>query len=450
MNATAIREVLRHARRLRDSSLLRNSGFSMGITVVTAGAGYLYWIAAARLYPSAAVGLGAALISGTVLAANLSTIGLGPALVQWLPQARDDRSWSEMLNAALLVAGGIGVVAGVILALVLPLASPRFHAVLGHPLYALAVAASVPCWSVGQALDFAFLAERVVSRGLLRNVLMAALKPGLLFALLPLVGTSALAIVLSTLVAGAASLLIAIGVMIPRLRHGYRPFHARPIQSFEALLRSVAAHHLSMLGGTAPMYLLPVIITARISPSANAYFYTTWMVGSIFFMISTSIGSALFAEGANERESLRASVWVSARAVMLILPPALVGTAIFGRHVLAGFGAAYARHGFTLLMILAIASVPDAVTNIYVAVLRSEARLREAASLNLAMGVICIGLAWYLLPTLGLGGAGLAWLGGQAAGSLFVLIRTFVYPPTGARTPGRTPEPVARPFGAGE
>jgi hypothetical protein len=84
------------------------------------------------------------------------------------------------------------------------------------------------------------------------------------------------------------------------------------------------------------------------------------------------------------------------------------------------FGPSYPEHGFTLLMILAISAVPDAITNIYVSVLRVRGRLRFAAVINLTMAVITLGLGWILLPILGIAGGGWAWLIAQSTGSLMV------------------------------
>jgi len=62
--------------------------------------------------------------------------------------------------------------------------------------------------------------------------------------------------------------------------------------------------------------------------------------------------------------------------------------------------------------------VPDAITNIYVSVLRVQRRLRFAALLQLSMAALTWVLAWIWLPVLGIAGVGWAWLIAQVAGSL--------------------------------
>src|SRR5438477_3291068 len=84
------------------------------------------------------------------------------------------------------------------------------------------------------------------------------------------------------------------------------------------------------------------------------------------------------------------------------------------------FGPSYVRHGLALLVILTISAVPDAITNVYVAVLRVQHHLRQAALLNIAMAALTLLLAWVLLPVLGIAAAGWAWLAAQSLGSVAV------------------------------
>jgi hypothetical protein len=93
-----------------------------------------------------------------------------------------------------------------------------------------------------------------------------------------------------------------------------------------------------------------------------------------------------------------------------------------GRFVLGLFGPGYAQHSFVLLVLLVLSAVPDAITNVYVSVLRVQQRFRAAAALNIGMSVGAVMLAWWLLPLVGIAGAGLAWLMMQTAGSAAVAI----------------------------
>jgi hypothetical protein len=66
----------------------------------------------------------------------------------------------------------------------------------------------------------------------------------------------------------------------------------------------MAGHQLIGMGAAMLPYLLPVIVTARLSASDNAYIYTTWMMAGIFLIISPALSQSLFAEGAHDSEHL--------------------------------------------------------------------------------------------------------------------------------------------------
>ncbi|HET8853324.1 MAG TPA: polysaccharide biosynthesis C-terminal domain-containing protein, partial [Ktedonobacteraceae bacterium] len=127
---------------------------------------------------------------------------------------------------------------------------------------------------------------------------------------------------------------------------------------------------------------------------------------------------SLFAEGSHVADDLQRKVRSSAVIIGILLCPAMLICFLGGRYIMLLFGPDYAQHGLLLLMIFTIAAVPDAVTNIYVSVLRVQRRLRHAALLNLSMALLTLALAWMLLPTLGIVGAGWAFLIAQSAGSL--------------------------------
>jgi len=92
-----------------------------------------------------------------------------------------------------------------------------------------------------------------------------------------------------------------------------------------------------------------------------------------------------------------------------------------GKLILALFGQDYVEHGLLLLLFLTLSAVPDAITNIAVAVLRVTDRMWMALLLNGGMLVACVGAAWVVLPVTGIVGAGLCWLATQSVGALWVV-----------------------------
>ena len=190
------------------------------------------------------------------------------------------------------------------------------------------------------------------------------------------------------------------------------------VEQARSMVSSLAGNYFINLGGLIPYYLLPVFVATRLSPAENAYYYTTMKLGEFFIMGSFAVSMSLFAEGSHAADDLPRKVRSSAAIISMILGPAMLVCFLGGRYILLVFGPDYAQHGLVLFKIFVVAAIPDAITNVYISVLRVQRRLRFAALLYLGMAALTLALAWILLPVLGIAGAGLAFLIAQVAGSL--------------------------------
>jgi O-antigen/teichoic acid export membrane protein/glycosyltransferase involved in cell wall biosynthesis len=427
----------------RDRSLLRNSAYMMATTVVNSGLGYVFWVVAARGYSPHEVGLATALIAAMTVASLASNFGIGHTLVQRLPRRGDGADWSLTVSTAL--AGGMltGVCAGVIVAVALPAISARFSILTANPGYAVALVLGVALWTTSTLLDFIYIAERQTGKMLLRNGAFSALKIPLLALPLLLGEGSALAIFGSWLIGAAVACAISVSISLPKVGRGWTPRLRGMRAEARSMVSSFAGHHLINLGGMLPMYLMPLLVAARLSVTDNGYFYITWMTGGLFFIISPAVAASLFAEGSYRPEELGKRARSSARIIALLLVPTGLVFLLGGREILTIFGRGYARHGTVLLMVLVASALPDAITNISVSVLRVNGKLRQAAGLNLAMAGMAIVLAWFLVPTEGIAGVGWAWLAAQSAGSVFVAMQVLAWRGAtfrAAHRSGRDPE----------
>ena len=91
----------------------------------------------------------------------------------------------------------------------------------------------------------------------------------------------------------------------------------------------------------------------------------------------------------------------------LLIAPVVI-TCLLASKVLGLFGADYAHYS-TLLVLLLVATLPDALTNLAVAILRVQRRLVAVAAITVTGAAITIGgalLLWLLMPHLGITGAG--------------------------------------------
>ena len=405
--------------RLRADSLVRNSVYIMVSTALTAASGYLYWIIAAHMYPARDVGLASALIGTMMLAATLANLGIGPALIQVLPRRASGNAWSLTLNAVYFTGIVSSLLIGTIAAVILPFVAPKFALVSNYGAYMLVVIAGVPLLTLAALLDSTFTAERAAGNVLARTAAFALLRIPLLVIPIVLGQAGALVIGLSWIVAAGGSI-VGGALLIPRLNRAYRLAWRGLLAQARSMFSLVAGHQFISLGALAPIYLMPLFVVARLSFAENAYFYMSWQVGSLFFMVSPSVATALLAEGSNTPVSVIRKARSSLVIIGALLCPAMLAAFLGGHLILSMFGASYSLYGYTLLAVLVLSAVPDAITNVYVSVLRVRKQYALAAALNLGMAAIALTLAWIFLPQMGIVGAGWAWLIAQTSGTLLV------------------------------
>jgi O-antigen/teichoic acid export membrane protein len=193
-----------------------------------------------------------------------------------------------------------------------------------------------------------------------------------------------------------------------------------------AYWQRLIGQHLTSVGGLLTPLLLPVLVVLRLGAAANANFYVTWMIGLVFFMVSPSVSTVVFAEGSRAGSNLSKEVFKALRMTALLLAPAILAAIVGGRIVLRMFGPSYASAGYELLIILAISAIPDAVSNISVAIWRITGHLAYSAALNLGILVTTLAGAWVLMPRLGIAGAGIAWGSIQLVGA-FASLPAYVH-----------------------
>jgi O-antigen/teichoic acid export membrane protein len=407
--------------RARNDSLIRNGVFITATQVVSSAFGYVFWLLAARLYSPATVGLTAAVTSAATIVLLLSCLGVGGMLTQSLPGQSKETGWSATFWAAMSTVTLFAVaLCGTCLA-VLPLISPKLMA-LRHVGYAAMFAVGAVASTVGTTLDCVYVAERRASDAFRRNAAVGAVKVLMLGLLAIAFGPDALLLLGAWGVAavfgvglGAALLIRHIGVARP-------PKLSVLVRTARGFGSRVTGHQLIGMGAGLLPYLLPVLVTVRLSVRDNAYFYTTWMLVGLFLIIAPAFSNSLFAEGMHRPEEIGALARSAFKIMSAVLVPGLVTILALGGTLLSAFGHAYSDHAVGLLRVAVLASIPDAVVHVYAGVLRAEARLAAAASLLLGIGIGTVVISWFLLPLIGISAVGWAFLAMQLCGCVYVVL----------------------------
>jgi O-antigen/teichoic acid export membrane protein len=167
--------------------------------------------------------------------------------------------------------------------------------------------------------------------------------------------------------------------------------------------------------------ILPIIVLNLMGAASTAYFYIAWSIGSVAVIISGAISTSLFAEGSFDEERLGLNILRSLKLILLSIVPVVILVLAIAPKLLLLFGSTYSESGATLLRIIAISALPWSINLVYLSKLRVEKRLGVIIGLTAFIAVLTLGLAYFLLPRMGINGAGIAWLTTQGTMALVVV-----------------------------
>ncbi len=405
------------------SSLLRNAVYIMLTTGVNSALGYVFWLVVARSYAAEDVGIASALIAAMTVVAAVADLGTSTALIQRLPSRRTDADWSRTLTASIVTAtvagGALALLAG---AALVPGLSDDLAVVDSDAPHLLLFAGGVAIWSLSVVSDYLFVAERRSENMFTRNLAFGVAKLAIVVAMVLADDDSAFGIFIAWVAGCALSLVVAYVVLLPRLARRYRPALAGVRDEVRAMGGLYAGNYFITLGYLLTTFLLPLLVVVRLSAEQTAYFYVAWLLGGAFFTVTASVGSALFAEGTNDPATLSRQTRSAVRISAALLTPLMLVFLVAAGPILGLFGDEYADEGKTLLLLLTASAIPDAITGLYIARVRAEGRLVFPAALSMAMAAVTLIGAWFLLPSMELDGAGVAFVVAHVAGSVVCLI----------------------------
>jgi O-antigen/teichoic acid export membrane protein len=403
----------RHARP-RDP-LVMNSAYLMGATIVTSLLGYVFWAVAARLYPASAVGEAGAGISAMTFASLLGAMGGSMAVLAELPGKSRPREWSATVTAPLVFTSATTAVTA--LAAVAVLARTGHSAFLYRDgWWAAAFVTGAVATTAAQLLENIWVAEREAVWFLGASTVFAVVK-------LAIIAVPAFAVSGAAGLLGAWSAVLAVTVagcvLVLARKYGYRPRLAGFTRQVWSMRESLAGNYVISVGDQVSLYAIPVLVALEVSPQAAGWFYVAWKIGGFYAVFASAVGTSAFAEGSRRPHRV---LPLAMAGMKMILPCIALGAAVTilaGRLVLHVFGAGYAAHAYTLLVLLSLAAFPDAVVTIYRGVLRVHRRYRTAAAICWAISLSRLVLTALALHRWGITGAGWAWLATQTGGAIW-------------------------------
>lgn len=391
--------------------------FSSGITSVL---GVVYWILAARLYSEEIVGLNSAALAAMFFLTNLSQLNLVHALNRFVPSA--GRGTARLIATAYLVSAAVALVAGAIFLLGVEVWSPSLHALRSSPASAVWFLFAAASWCIFTMQDGVLVGLRQAKWVPLSSTLYALIKLAMivLFATrLPESGVflSWTAPVLLLVVPMSALIFLR---LVPKHVAASAPSEAgvRP----RTIVRFVAGDYLSSMVWVATVNLLPILVVERAGASAGAYFYLAWTIAYTLYFVSINMCMSLVTEGARDEAKLNVYSYQTLKQTLRLVVPIVAVVVVGAPYILQLYGSSYAAEGSTLLRLLCLSAIPY----VFIAVRISMARVqRKILTIFLVYAALCslvlaLSLVW--LEPYGLTGVGLAWLIGQSAVMVVLLL----------------------------
>jgi O-antigen/teichoic acid export membrane protein len=408
-----------------DASTVRHSALrsSLGLVVAKAaqtGAGFAFWVVAARATSDREVGLTMAAVSAVMLCTQLAVLGAGSAVIVSVGRGEPP---ARVLDAAFAIVGvaGTGLALGY---LVLQAAVTPDTASLSVLFWLTFLVAAVTGTLV-IVLDQALVALGRGASAAPRYALGGGVALGAA-GLVAWRAHGASADVLMACWTLGTTVACVVGAIQLRRLVGYRPRPTLRAARGRSLLALGLPNQILTLTERAPGLLLPLLLAHLVSPEAAAYWYPAWMMAWAAYTAPMLMGIVQFSEGVREPGRLVATTWASLRWSLAVGGLAAVVLVVFARPLLGLMGERYADSSADALRLLAAGLVAYAVLQAYNAVCRARGRYAEAIIVGVTLGAaLCVGAL--LAAERGASAMALAWLvvlsiGAAAAGIRLVAV----------------------------
>ena len=401
---------------------------------LTSGIGLLYWVVAARLFDHATVGINSAAVSAMTLLGTAAHLNLGNAMLRFVPMAGSGAR--ALILRCNLVAVLAAVTIGAVFAVGADLWAPDLLGAVGLPALLLFFVVSTPVWTLFVLQDSIMTAIKRATAVPMKNLVFSVLKI-LLLGVAAWMGTEsgiAVSWVVGTVLCVVGGALWLARAMPP----AHAPAPPGPSRGHPAArgaarwrsavsLRDVAGFVRYDYAGNVcwqiAVFGLPLVVLALAGPEDAATYGIAWQIAFALYLVINGMGQSLVTHLAADPTGLAAAMRSMVVKSLTLVVPAVVVIAPGSYLLLSLFGSEYAATGSLLLALLALSAIPNVITQAAVWAARVQRRgaLQIAIPATLAVAVI-VGTA-LLMPSLGVTGAGVAWLGAQTLAAAAILLQ---------------------------
>lgn len=351
--------------------------------------GLAYWVLAARHYNDSDVGRGSAAISALMLLTGLVSVNFAGTLNRFIPKT-GRRTVAVVAYTYLVTSAVIAVLAVVLLFALHWLGGPAYD-LLREPQMRLWFIAAAVAASIVTVQDSVLTGLRAAVWVPVWNAAFAVSKIVLLMVLahvLPHSGVFFSWIVPMIVVLFPVNLLI-FGRLLPR--HVRTSTHEVELTGAE-IGRFFAADYLGALFLYGTMFFVPVLVALRVSPQTYAYFFLAWAIANMMNLVAVNMAVPMAVEGVHDPSRLAGFCRSALKRALGLLCVGVVVICLAAPHTLGLLRSGY-LDAVPLLQLLAFASLPSAVVDIYLGTLRARtmrARIFGVQSLRAAAVLVLV------------------------------------------------------------
>lgn len=390
----------------------------------TSALGILYWTLAARLFNAADVGVNAAAISAMTFISYLAQLNMGGVLSRFIPTAGP--ATRRLILIAYLVVGAISAGGAWIFVL-------GFAGLVGlgpmltvDPRLGAWFVAATAAWSLFTLQDGALTGLRQAVWVPIENTIFGATKIALLLLLAG--GLAGSGIFVSWTIPAALLVVPVNWLIFRRLVPRHVAVANGPADVLQpGIVRYLSGDYIGSLFNAGTIGLLPLVVVGVVGPSGGAYYYVSWTIAYSMCLISLNMATSLMVEGATRGTDLALGTQRIFRLLVGLQTLLVVVVVIDAPLVLGIFNPDYASQAETLLRLLALAVLPHGVNAIYLALARVRRQVGRVIAVQATTATISLAGSAALLGSMGIAGAGVAWLVAQSTVAL-VLVTTQLVP----------------------
>lgn len=386
--------------------------------MLTGVLGLVFWGAAARLYPTDAVGIGAAVITSAIMLSTLSMLSIDTLYERFLMLA-GTRAPSLLIRGFVVVAT-VALLAGIGLVIFGPRAS-LFETDWEMACYPLMVV----ILAIYTMLDKTTAGLGVARWAAAKNTVHSIVKLVVLFALAWT--ASSISIIMSWVATAGVAVVVVLLGMRSRVRND--PHFAVPPTLPPD--REMVRYFGSSFGLTATWAIgplvVPLIVLGQFGADANAHFAVTWAIINAFYTTVHLILSPYVAEVAAHPDKVAA---LTRRMLQTMIAATVVGSAglvIAGPFVLGLVGGDYRVEGQGLLFLAAVFVPLSAVAGVYEGFARVRRKLGFVMIVRASSTVVLIVATVMATREFGVIGVGWAYLLSEALLAVVFIVPTVLW-----------------------